>query len=801
MRTVRNLAIASVSLLSLATPAYAQDAEVDEEAVSGTEIIVSARRRDEQIQEVPMVVQAVTAQELANLNIREFKDIQSLVPGLSLGQSANGIGAQASLRGIAFDVNASGNNGTIEFYMNDAHISAGMLFQSLFDVGQIEVQRGPQGTLRGRASPSGSITVTTKKPDLNEVGGYMSGTVNDIGGWNVNGAMNVPIIADKLAIRVAGIVDENDDNEVRSINSSLEPSRKTQGIRASVQFNPFDILDLGFSYTSSQRKVITFDQVVSANIADPTLPASPLAINGNQRLSVMNVPRDFQQQFKVYNWQAELRLFGQKLNYVGAINKQRLDSFAPNDIGAFFSTAFPATAFGAGQTTLTLSTEKTHEIRLSNEERIAGIFDYVIGHLWDDTDVPTALVQQTVLFASNPPSASLSNLFAVINTPVNRNGTTSERSYYGNITAHIGEATEISGGVRRIKYHSDGQLLINNVVVPAANEDRTLHATIFQGAVKHRLNENLLAYASYGTSWRPGSATNSIIFRDNIAPTPALAALYFPEAEKSKSVEVGIKTDFLDKRLRFNLSAYHQTFDNFAFSARSLIFGGVNSANVNSVFVANPAIAVGVPAKVDGIEGELQFRASDRWSLGIVAAYAKSKLRNATIPCNDYSPVDGQPDTVSTLPDYATVNTASGGDNVQFCTSNARAGSGAPFSATVQSEYNLPVFANADGYIRGLMTYNGKSQNDPINSFDDVKAYAVVNLFAGIRGSDGDWELGLFAKNVFNAQRALLTGATASTTPYRTFAGAFNGATTYRTVTYTDPREFGVTLRMAFGSR
>jgi iron complex outermembrane receptor protein len=106
-----------------------------------------------------------------------------------------------------------------------------------------------------------------------------------------------------------------------------------------------------------------------------------------------------------------------------------------------------------------------------------------------------------------------------------------------------------------------------------------------------------------------------------------------------------------------------------------------------------------------------------------------------------------------------------------------------------------------DGYLRTLVTYNGKSLNDPTNAFDDIKAYAVVNLFAGVRAPDGSWEIGAFAKNVFDTKRAILTGLNAQTTAYRTFTGAFNGPTTYRTVTYNSPREFGVTARIAIGSR
>jgi len=249
------------------------------------------------------------------------------------------------------------------------------------------------------------------------------------------------------------------------------------------------------------------------------------------------------------------------------------------------------------------------------------------------------------------------------------------------------------------------------------------------------------------------------------------------------------------------VTAYHQTFKNFAFSSRSLIYGGVNSGGGNQVFVANTGIAVAVPAKVQGVEAELQFKATPNWSMGLVASYSKSKLKNANVPCNDYNPIDGQPDSVSTLPNFAQVVAATGGDLVQFCNSNARAGSGSPFSTTVQTEYSMPLSNDIDGYVRGLMTYNGNSLNNPLNAFDNVKSYAAVNLFAGIRAPDGAWELGAYAKNIFDSQRALLTDPGAETTSYRTLVGAQNGQTTYREVRYTDPREFGITFRAALGSR
>src|SRR3546814_17552941 len=106
------------------------------------------------------------------------------------------------------------------------------LFNSMFDVGQIEVLRGPQGTLRGRASPSGSITVTTQKPDLYESGGYADLTRTNLDAPNVNGAFNLPIIPAKLAIRIAGIDVRNAGDPLRSIPRPVEHAAPNQAYRA-----------------------------------------------------------------------------------------------------------------------------------------------------------------------------------------------------------------------------------------------------------------------------------------------------------------------------------------------------------------------------------------------------------------------------------------------------------------------------------------------------------------------------------------------------------------------------------------
>lgn len=774
-----------VSVLALAAPAAAQDstAASTTNAENFDEIVVSARRREETKQDVPLTVQAVTSEDLSKLNIREFKEVQSLVPGLTLSQEANGIASQATLRGVAFNVNASGNNGTIEFYLNDAPLSASILFQSMFDVGQIEVLRGPQGTLRGRASPSGSITVTTRKPDLSEVGATANATLNDESEYNLQGAINVPIIADRLAVRFAGVYDLGKDNRVRSINNSLRPRRETMGGRISVRFDPFDNLQLNASYNVTDRDARVFDQVESAKIADPNLPASPVFIQAGDRAAVERVARTYHQTFKVYNWSAEYSAFGQKLNYVGSHNTQAYDSMEPNDKGAALPLSLPSDYINSGQITVVRAKQTNHEIRLSSQERIAGIFDYVVGYLHNTLDNPTHVeVQTPVYFAAT----GLPRVLSI--SQVQRLGSTKEDSFFGNITAHIGEGTEVSFGARRIKYHVEGDLIINGNAQNAAHENRSSKATIFSASLKQQITPDLMAYANFGSSWRPGSSTNSVATRGQPAIMGDVATYLYPQPEKSKSYEIGIKSQWFDRRVTLNIDYFHQDFTNFGYVANSIFY--ITEANGLPGVGTATTFTTGVPAKVNGVEGELGWKITPNWNFYATAAYALGKVGNGVVACNPYEGV----------PTAEVISDKTKGQQMAFCSvSGIRTGNSSPFVATAQSEYTLPVSASAGAYLRGLVSFYGKSQGDPSNPLDSVSSYAIANFFAGVRDTDGGWEIGAYVKNAFDTERVLTRGATVLPSGASVVGGVANS--TYRGITMTAPREFGLTARFALGSR
>jgi iron complex outermembrane recepter protein len=791
------LMLAAPSLFAIATTAAAQEpappapapdtstqsaapsANVDT-ANPSEEIVVTARRKQESAQDVPLVVNAVTSQTLEKLNIRNFKDVQSLVPGLTLTPAADGLAPSTTLRGVDYNVNNSGSNATVQFYLNDAPIAAGFLFQSMYDIGQIEVLRGPQGTLRGIASPSGSMTVVTRKPDLQEIGGYVSATGNSIGGFNVNGALNVPVIKDVLAVRVAGLFNDDEGTRVRSINNRDHPFNHQRGERVSVRFDPFDSLDIIATYQHLLTRNHFYDQVESANLA-LGLPVVGTLITGKDREAVEDMWRPTRTNYNIWNLQGEWKFAGQKLNYVGALSKQNNRLMTRDDIGNAFGNNFGGNPISPtlnlqnyGQLTLSRSKQTSNELRLSSDQRLFGMVDYVVGGMINRLDAPTDLLIGVPLFASAPPTPA--NFFTILQIPVSLRNRTLERSAFANVTVHIGEATEIAGGVRHIHFNSKSTL---------AGASGDFKANVYSASIKHRFSPNIMAYAATGSSWRVGAGTNGIIISSSgntVFTDPAFQALNAVTPEKSKSYEAGVKTDWLNHKLRLNATVFHQKFDNYIFSSSPILFQATTNGTTFNPSITRAGLSVGVPVTVNGVEGEFAFAPSRNFNISGNVSYALGKIKNGRVPCNGASlPVPPQ--------------------QINFCTVTQRSGPAAPFSASVSSEYNHELSSSADAFLRGQLTYYGRSQNDPANTLDDVKAYGLVNLFLGIRAPNGKWEFSAYGKNIFNTYRVLSRDAVPRITTFATFAGGGALATNYRLINSTAPREFGITGTFSFGSR
>lgn len=842
MHHVRSLALAGASVMTLATSAWAQQTTppppTSDQAttVADTEeIVVTARRRQESVQDVPQVVNAVTSESIEKLNLRKFEDIANVVPGLQMRANANGIGSVTTIRGVNFDVNQSGNNGTVQFYYNEAPLSSNVLLQAIYDVEQVSVERGPQGTLRGRATPSGSINVTLRRPNMTEIGGVFTGTITNIHSANINGAINIPVINDRLAVRGAFVLSDDEGNRIHAVDGGKDLKNFAYSGRATVRAMPFgdNRFIAQYTYQATHRDALFYGQVESLNQFGPTstAAASPVTIDARDRLAPNGTFSTNKQSFKIHNVNAEVNLFGQKLSYVMLRLKQHFAPLGSADNAGIFGNnqTAPSFIFGTsislglrrfGQPTDTKSKDTSQEIRLQNNERVLGMFDYVVGFLkykgFSETFFDQVISAQATPAPPAPvptPPAMLA-LSRIDFLPLRRDAAFDEKSVFGNLTAHIGQSTELSAGARHIWYSANSGLGVFNAGTGTFVDNPLLRilanpeATIWTASAKHNFTRNLMVYVSYGTSWRP----QTVVIGGPAQPTAFQAQFLSTAAEKSKNIEAGFKSSWLDRRLTLNVTAYRQKYTGYPYRT-----GAVPFFNQQTRLISSTAFVTGADVKVKGVEAELAFRPIENWSIGAIVSYADGKLSNAIVPCldlnNDNIPdVRAAPPTVAEFIAAGLIPAAAalpggpiGEPGLDTCISNARANNASPWGATLQSEYKHPFNDNLEGFVRGLFTWKGNSLNDPLNGFDDVKSYGILNLYAGVRGRDGAWEVTAYAKNVANTFRVLTRSASALTTTVagRGQLGPSGTAvvTNYFGITSTEPREFGLTARVSFGSR
>lgn len=836
-RVVKIVLLAGTANLAMSLPLYAQDTSSGAPGASeenSNDIIVSARRRSETLQDVPQTVNAVSSETIQKLRINNAADIAQIVPGLTIegaSSGSGGFGSSSGIRGVPTFLNSNASP-VVQFYLNDAVTGRGPeVTQALFDIGQIEVLKGPQGTLRGRSAPTGAITITTRRPDLTEAGGFVNMSSTLRGNMNFQAAVGIPIISDVLALRIAGAVDHSDGSGVTSANLRLDPYVKSEAIRATLRFQPSPDFDATVMYQRLWRKTRSFQQLFG-----PGNGLNGPVIRPGDRLGITDAPTESQSAVDFIVGQMEWRFGGQKLNYVGSYRNSAAHGQSPQDNA---NVVRGAEYF---QFTETPATEMSHELRLSSDERVLGMFDYTVGVFYDrETSHPRV----------NGIAAFLSGAFGrpgtlpVAMTPVERyalrnvitiDPVATEKSVFANITAHIGDKTELSAGGRYIDFKRHDRYTLglaggfNGVAFPCAfvpvpgavpspvypgtcdvpvasrtlqSADRTSKFTpfLYNIALSHKFSPDFMIYGNVGTAFRsagPAIGIQGVTTCCTQAGGPDLGGiddLIFHGQERSTTYEIGFKSSFFDRRARLNVALFQQKFDNFFFLTQSTNYLNVTDpANPLAGSISQSEFTADVDAKVQGIDIEASFQVTPRWNVNVGFTYSKAKLANALIPCND-SNFDGVVDSGTPTP----AAFVAAGTLIARCRSNESISRTPNWNLTLQSEYNAPISPTVEGFVRGNWVYYPDNPN--ASQLVTISNYSLLNLYAGIRSPDNAWEVSLFANNLLNAQQILSITPTlpsSSGSPRNFFP---QGDVGYQSISYTPRREFGLNVRYAFGSR
>ncbi|MEE4337677.1 TonB-dependent receptor [Erythrobacter sp.] len=215
----RKLAAYAAGLLacsSFTVPAFAQDTEMPEmpEAPEADDsvIIVTATRRAQDVQDIPLAVTAVSPQQLDNQGVDSIQEVVSVATSFTASNAQVASGSVVlRIRGIGTTSNNIGFESAVGIFIDGTYQSRpGVALTELVDVERVEVLRGPQGTTFGRNTSAGALNITNKRPDLNEVGGFVNAGYGNFDEISLQGAVNVPIVEDALALRVTGAYRERD---------------------------------------------------------------------------------------------------------------------------------------------------------------------------------------------------------------------------------------------------------------------------------------------------------------------------------------------------------------------------------------------------------------------------------------------------------------------------------------------------------------------------------------------------------------------------------------------------------------
>ena len=772
-KTSRLIAVSAAALCAATQPALAQSGTESTQSRGSAspadqlngEILVTAQKRTDVLREVPQAVDVVTGERIEKLSIYNLSGITQLVPGLALDNDS-GRRPTSVLRGIPFDAD-SGTDPAVDLYFDETPVTPTVAFQAIYDVGQIEVLRGAQGSLRARSSPAGAITLSSRRPDFTEVGGYGQISVSEDHLFNIQGAINLPIVADKLAIRVAGLVDHNRLDKVRNITTGAPNRSRSESGRLSIGFKPTESSNITLIYQHLENATRLAPQV----IGDGNAFNGGRAITLKDRLAVADEPSIIKLNSDIITGLADFDLGFATLSYVGGYQHNNLVQIDPADDGnAILGYTTP-------ERTNFLIEQISQELRLSSNDN--QFWDWMIGAYYEHTsgNGTYLTVSDTLLGGVPDPLYRVDLSIGLISKATNRaiftwhrfkpvDGLRIDLGARFAVVSSRNESpiTVIAPGYD--PYTCDG-------ISPAARRQKRRPLT-GSASISYDFNPSMTGYVSYSRSFRPGVAGVGV-------PAGLSDSLIVTGPERSDQYEIGLKGALANGVIRFNAAAFYQKFKGFI-GRNDVNYRDPLTGSVESGFQFN----FNAPAVSKGVEFQTTITPSRYSNLSLNVSYADAHYKNALIPCNDFNQ-DGSPD--SDGPAAVTP-----GQDVSLCRTSGRLAAAPRFSMTINGETRKPIGdGNLSAFLRGTFALLPGYYSDLAAA--RAPGQERLDLFAGLTGPDGRWEISVWAKNVFN-QQVSRRAIQANQATLQTIDGPLSSG--YTLITSTVPREVGVTLRSNF---
>lgn len=587
---------------ALAQEAVSTDAETAY-ADDGQELVVTARRREENVQDVPLTVNVTGAEELRERRITSTEDIQQLAPALRIAPQVSSITPNFVIRGQGRPL-FTGALPSVVTYFSDVPLPQDGSIAPLFDLSSVQVLKGPQGTLFGRNTTGGAILLTPQRPELESFGGYLEVMAGTYEARELSGAINIPL-GDQFALRIAG-EQVRRDGMVRNLNGGPDlDNRHSDSIRASLLWEPtnnfenllvFDHVDVDQTGGGIVLSGVFTDSMgnVTGNLATPANAPYFLGgtINNDVRLLLaqqqQDGPRTARPGIDPY-MRAEIWGFSNTSIWdVGGITLKNI--FGYRNVEIFDRIDVDGTPLqindrinGNGAFPQVNLEQYTNELQLIGEA-FGGRIDYILGAFYME-ERPNGNVGTQARQFYRPgvsPEAIVTSTYV----------TNESRALFGQGTYHFDGALDGLNVTAGYRYTWDERSFCVMQAATIRPESACGAATIstefaepsYTLSADYRFTPDLMVYAATRRGYRGGGVNT------NVPVGSPQGGTYEPEF--STDYEIGFKSDwrFGDVFARLNAAFYRVEIEDIQVSAQAVLPlpGG---GTMNSVIVANAAEA------------------------------------------------------------------------------------------------------------------------------------------------------------------------------------------------------------------
>ena len=743
------LAAAVSAVLSMAGTASAQ-------TVAGLdEVIVTATKRAERLQDVPESISAFDTKAIAMRGLQQMGDYAKLIPGMSISERDPGA-TTIVFRGVTSSGLQYGAVSSAALYLDEQPItqSGRNPDPRLIDIERLEALRGPQGTLYGASSQSGTLRVITNKPDPAGFDSWAEAQVSDTldggTGYDISAMLNIPLAADRFALRLVGFTAE----DAGYIDNVLGDSQGTDPLTPGTGFTNADVIakDINSTRTSGGRAALRWD--ITDNV-DATLGAvfQDVSTDGHGDINLdvgdLNQVRFENESLEDEWYQLALTInaslpfgdatlttsyFDRDFRYEGDATDYE---YRFNQLAIAYDTL--AYDFGGDPRGFATNHESTRittvEARLASPGDSESRWGWLVGAFYSqerghtDFDSYVRDYQDTGSFAyfsdiqyqaTGSPLAPTERWFLG-----RYDSELDQVAVFGEVSLDVTENFKITAGGRWFDYDRkfvQHQEQPEGLSTLDGDQQSREDGTVAKLNFTYKFDEDRLVYATYSEGFRVGGS-------NPLKPASILPQDY--KSDELQNFELGAKSEWLNNRLRLNIAAYYMKWSDFAVQIED-----PQPVTFQLGFVNLPS------AKIPGVEVEFAVTINDEWQV------------DGSVAWND-----AQIDQATTL----TLTDVDGNDFSFSVSDGARLPLAPDWSAALGIEYRSSAarLLNAQPFARLDLAYVGESVNslegiESIVSGNPVEtqaAYDTGNLRFGLEGEN--WSGSIFVDNLWDERANL----------------------------------------------